>query len=79
LTLSSTGAYSVAARARSSVPAVVPTYISLVIRLLAWPAIWATSVSLTFQVNSAVTQKTCRRLCQVHSPFPASSRQPAAL
>jgi hypothetical protein len=28
-------AYRVAARARSSVPAVVPTYISLVIRLLA--------------------------------------------
>ena len=29
------------------------------------------------QVNRAAVQKTCRRLCQVQSPFPSISRQPA--
>ena len=37
-----------------------------------------TSVASSFQVNRAVVQNTCRRLCQVHSPLPAESRQLAA-
>jgi hypothetical protein len=34
-------------------------------------------VGSSFQVNSAVVQNTCRRLCQVHVPVPSTSRQPA--
>jgi hypothetical protein len=39
-----------------------------------------TSVGSSFQVNSAVVQNTCRRLCQVQVqvPLPLVSRQPAA-
>jgi hypothetical protein len=45
---------------------------------LAWPAMRDTSVASSFQVNRAVVQNTCRRLCQVQAPSPCSSRQPAA-
>jgi len=68
----------VAARARSRVPAVLPTYMSRVIRWLACPASRATSVTCSRQPNSAVVQKTCRRLCQVHRPAPPAARHPAA-
>ena len=44
----------------------VPTYMSRVVRTLACPAMQDTSVASSFQVNRAVTQNTCRRLCQVH-------------
>jgi hypothetical protein len=37
-----------------------------------------TSVASSFQVNRAVVQNTCRRLCQVQAPLPCSSRHPAA-
>jgi hypothetical protein len=56
----------------------VPTCIRRVVRTLACPAIGDTSVGLSFQVNRAVVQNTCRRLCQVHLPWPSASRQPAA-
>jgi hypothetical protein len=56
---------SVALRARSRTPAVVPTYISRVVRTLAWPAMQDTSVASSFHLNRAVVQNTCRRLCQV--------------
>ena len=65
-------------RARSRTPAVVPTYISRVVRTLACPAMQDTSVGSRFQVNRAVVQNTCRRLCQVHLLFPSASRQPMA-
>jgi len=68
----------VALRARSRTPAVVPTYISRVVRTLACPAIQDTSVGSSFHVNRAVVQNTCRRLCQVHFLLPVLSRQPAA-
>jgi len=48
------------------------------VRTLACPAMQDTSVGSSFQVNRAVVQNTCRRLCQVHLPFPAASRQPVA-
>ena len=44
---------------------------------MAWPAIRDTSVASSFQVNKAVVQNTCRRLCKVHLPWPAASRHPA--
>jgi hypothetical protein len=37
-----------------------------------------TSAASSFQVNRAVVQNTCRRLCQVHLPSPFTSRQPIA-
>jgi hypothetical protein len=37
-----------------------------------------TSVASSFQVNRAVVQNTCRRLCQVQAPLPLASRHPAA-
>ena len=55
-----------------------PTYISSVVRTLACPAMQDTSVGSSFQVNRAVVQNTCRRLCQVHLPLPPGSRQPIA-
>ena len=70
--------YSVAVRARSRTPAVVPTYMSSVMRTLACPAMAETSVASSLQVNSAVVQNTCRRLCQVQSPPPQGSRHQAA-
>src|ERR1039458_5745835 len=72
------GGYWVAVRARSRVPAVVPMYMSRVMRMLAWPARRETSAGSMFQVNRAVVQNTCRRLCQVQGPFPSGSRHPAA-
>jgi hypothetical protein len=45
---------------------------------LAWPALRDTSVASSFQVNKAVVQNTCRRLCQVHLALPSGSRHPAA-
>jgi hypothetical protein len=68
----------VAVRARSRTPAVVPTYMSRVVRTLACPAMQDTSVASSLQVNRAVTQNTCRRLCQVQVPLPPVSRHPAA-
>ena len=68
----------VAVRARSSMPAVVPMYMSRVVRTLACPAMAETSVASSFQVNKAVVHRTCRRLCQVQGPLPAGPRQPAA-
>ena len=41
------------------------------------PGMQDTSVASSFQVNRAVVQNTCRRLCQVHRPLPVLSRQPA--
>ena len=70
--------YAVAVRARSRMPAVVPMYMSRVVRTLACPAMAETSVASSFQVNRAVVHSTCRRLCQVHGPLPPGSRQPAA-
>ena len=70
--------YAVAVRARSRTPAVVPTYMSRVVRTLACPAMQDTSVASSLQVNRAVTQNTCRRLCQVQVPLPPVSRHPAA-
>jgi hypothetical protein len=74
--------YAVAVRARSRTPAVVPTYMSRVVRTLACPAMQDTSVASSFQVNRAVTQNTYRRLCQVQVqvqvPLPPVSRHPAA-
>jgi hypothetical protein len=55
-------------------PAVVPMYMSRVMRELAWPAMRETSVASSFQVNRAVVQNTWRRLCQVRWPFPVASR-----
>jgi len=63
--------------ARSRMPAVVPMYMSRVVRMLACPAMAETSAASSFQVNSAVVHRTWRRLCQVQEPLPASSRQPA--
>ena len=60
--------YWVAVRARSRVPAVVPMYMSRVMRMLACPARRETSAGSMFQVNRAVVQNTCRRLCQVQMP-----------
>ena len=37
-----------------------------------------TSVASSFQVNKAVVQNTCPRLCQVHLPLPPGSRHPTA-
>src|ERR1700677_4968402 len=67
-------AYSVAVRARSRTPAVVPIYMSRVVRTLACPAMAETSVASSFQVNRAVVHSTCRRLCQVHWPLPPGSK-----
>jgi hypothetical protein len=58
-------------------PAVVPMYMSRVVRMLAWPAVAETSAGSSFQVNRAVVHRTWRRLCQVQHPLPAWSRQPA--
>ena len=71
---------SLAVRARSRTPAVVPMYMSRVVRTLACPAMQDTSVASSFQVNRAVAQNTCRRLCQVQVqvPAPPVSRHPAA-
>jgi hypothetical protein len=70
--------YWVAARARSRTPAVAPTYMSRVTRTLAWPAMQETSVGSRYQLNRAVVQNTCRRLCQVQVPLRSASRHPAA-
>ena len=77
-TTSKVRGYWVALRARSRTPAVVPTYIRRVVRTLACPAMQDTSVGSSFQVNRAVVQNTCRRLCQVHRPLPSASRHPIA-
>jgi hypothetical protein len=53
-------------------------YMSSVMRTLACPAMRETSAASSFQVNSAVVQNTCRRLCQVQPPLPLVSRHPAA-
>jgi hypothetical protein len=58
----------VAVRARSRTPAVVPMYMSRVVRMLACPAMAETSVASSFQVNRAAVHSTCRRLCQVRIP-----------
>jgi hypothetical protein len=57
---------------------VAPMYMSRVVRMLAWQARRETSADSMFQVNRAVVQNTCRRLCQVQAPPPARSRHPAA-
>jgi hypothetical protein len=65
----------VALRTRLRVLAVLPTYMSRVIRELECPAMDATS-SLICQQCKAVVQNTCRRLCQVDGPFPFECRHP---
>src|ERR1039457_1291694 len=70
--------YRVAWRGRSRTPFVGPNGMSRVVRELGWPAMRDTSVASSFQVTRAVVQNTCRRLCQVQSPLPLASRQPAA-
>ena len=67
-----------AVRARWRVPAVVPMYMSKVMRMLAWPARRETSAGSMYQVDRAVVQKTWRRLCQVQGPLPWVSRHPVA-
>jgi putative transposase len=46
--------------------------------MLACPARRETSAGSMFQVNRAVVQNTCRRLCQTQMPVPSVSRHPAA-
>ena len=47
-------------------------------RMLARPARQETSAGSIFQVNRAVVQNTCRRLCQTQVPGPSGLRHPAA-